>query len=155
MTGIIFLPRLVFIIYLLKCFKCCIKTLRSTHIYLHTVTSLRHILILLDQSLSKHWKNRKRIRVMAISSDYSGKLGTVFESLKTLAVFEFKIYYRRFWVKEVLGIYMINITMTSYQHFQITFLKLMKVYIIFLQHAICIKHIHIEFRRRNSGKKKM
>ena len=93
MTGIIFLPRLVFIIYLLKCFKCCIKTLRSTHIYLHTVTSLRHILILLDQSLSKHWKNRKRIRVMAISTDYSGKLGTVFESLKTLAVFEFKIYH--------------------------------------------------------------
>ena len=104
MTGIIFLPRLVFIIYLLKCFKCCIKTLRSTHIYLHTVTSLRHILILLDQSLSKHWKNRKRIRVMAISSDYSGKLGTVFESLKTLAVFEFKIYHtdvsgsKKFWV---------------------------------------------------------
>ena len=93
MTGIIFLPRLVFVIYLLKCFKCCIKTLRSTHIYLHTVTSLRHILILLDQSLSKHWKNRKRIRVMAISTDYSGKLGTVFESLKTLAVFEFKIYH--------------------------------------------------------------
>ena len=41
---------------------------------------------------------------MAISSDYSGKLGTVFESLKTLAVFEFKIYHtdvsgsKKFWV---------------------------------------------------------
>ena len=38
------------------------------------------------------------------SSDYSGKLGTVFESLKTLAVFEFKIYHtdvsgsKKFWV---------------------------------------------------------
>ena len=52
----------------------------------------------------KTLENQKRIRLMAISSDYSGKLGTVFESLKTLAVFEFKIYdtdvsgSKKFWV---------------------------------------------------------
>ena len=53
------------------------------------------------------------------------KIGTVFEYLKTLAVFELKIYLTEVsWMKEILGI---NITMTSYQHFLITFLKLMKV----------------------------
>ena len=46
------------------------------------------------------------------------KIGTVFEYLKTLAVFELKIYLTEVsWMKEILGI---NITMTS-------FLKLMKV----------------------------